>query len=57
MKTRPNNDMTNYIGPVYVENDSELSWLVELGVTKKRQDNNMIDHTSVVYAKIDIKLS
>ena len=31
MKTRQDNDVTNGIGVVYVENDNELSWLIRLG--------------------------
>ena len=31
MKTKQDNDMTNYISAVYVENDTELSWPIGLG--------------------------
>ena len=31
-KTREDNDMTDHTGAVYVENDTKLSWSIELGV-------------------------
>ena len=31
MKTKQDNDMTNCIGAVYVENNIELSWLIRSG--------------------------
>ena len=31
MKTKQDNDMTNHISAVYVENDTELSWPIGLG--------------------------
>lgn len=32
MKTRHDNDMTDCTGAAYIENDIELSWLIESGV-------------------------
>ena len=32
MKTRQDNDVTDHIGEVYIENDTELSWTIESGV-------------------------
>ena len=29
--TKEDNDVINHIGVVYVENDIEISWLIELG--------------------------
>ena len=31
-KTKEDNDVTNHTGAVYVENDTKISWLIELGV-------------------------
>ena len=31
MKTRQDNDMTDWIGAVYAKNETELSWSIELG--------------------------
>ena len=31
-KTRQDNDMTDCIGTIYVENETELSWPIKLGV-------------------------
>ena len=32
MKTREGNDVTDCIGAVYIEKDTELSWLIGFGV-------------------------
>ena len=32
MNTKEDNDVIDHIGAVYVENDTELSWLIGLGV-------------------------
>ena len=31
MKTRQNNNVTDHTGTIYVENKTELAWLIELG--------------------------
>ena len=31
MKTKQDNDMTNHGGALYIENDTELLWSIELG--------------------------
>lgn len=59
MKTRQDNDMTNFTCATYSENDInyyDRSNQVQT-VKKTRQDNNMTDHTSVVYTKNETKLS
>lgn len=45
--------MTNCISTVYVKNKTKLSRPIEPGVVsdETRQDNDVIDLTSVVYAK------
>lgn len=30
VKTRKDNNLTDYIGTLYIENDTEFSWLIEL---------------------------
>ena len=48
--------MTNCISTVYVENKTKLSRPIELGVVsdETRQDNDVINLTSVVYAKKEL---
>ena len=51
--------MTDLIGAVYAKNDTELSEPIERGavITKIRQENDMVNRTSVFYAENDTKLS
>lgn len=51
--------MTNRIGLVYAENDTQLSGPIGLGVVchKTKQDNDVTDHTSAVYAENKFELS
>ena len=32
MTTKQDNDIIDYIGAVYIENKTEISWLIRLGV-------------------------
>ena len=32
MKTRHKNDVTNCMGVIYIENETVISWMIELGV-------------------------
>ena len=51
MKIRQDNDVTNRMGLVYDENDTELLGSIGLGAVcdETRQDNNVIDHINLVY--------
>ena len=31
MRTKQENELTSHVGAVYIENDTELSWLIGLG--------------------------
>ena len=59
MKTRQHNDVDDYIGVIYDENETELSnqsnrlWYV----TKTKKDNDMTDYTSAVNIENESKLS
>lgn len=58
-KTREDNGVTNSMSLVYVEIDTELSWLIGSGVAygENWQYNDVTDHTGVVYHKNDTELS
>lgn len=59
MNTRNDNDMTNHISAIYVENDVELSqpahWV--LTMMKTIQDNYMTIRTNVVYMENEMSCS
>ena len=59
MKTRQDNDVTDGISVFYAKNDTELSWLIRLGIfmTKTKQNNDVTDHIGLVYTKIETELS
>ena len=57
-KTKQDNDMTDCIGLVYVENNTELSGPIGPGVVsaKIRQDNDVTNLPCVVYIENKIEL-
>ena len=42
MKTRQDNDLTDHIGIVYVENKTKLLWLIRLGATCDENQSNQL---------------
>lgn len=58
-KTKQDNDMTNCISPLNAENETQLSYLIRQCMVndESRWDNDMIDHTDIVYIKIKTELS
>lgn len=58
-KPRLDNDVTDHIGLVYVENDTELSGLIGPSAVcdKTRQNNSVKDLLCGVYAENETKLS
>ena len=50
--------MTDYICAVNIDNDTELSWLIEPGVIyeKNQTGNDVIDCIGVVYTKTKTEL-
>ena len=56
-KTKQDNDMTDRVGVVYAENDTQLVGPIGSGVVydETRQDNDMIDHIRTAYAKNETK--
>lgn len=59
MKTRHDNNMIDHIDVIYVKNEIELLWPIDLGKVceKTTQDNNVTDHTSAVYIENETKFS
>ena len=57
-KTRQDNDVTDRIVVVYVENDTKLRdrWDRVLTMMKTRQDNNVTNRTNAVYVTNETKL-
>lgn len=59
MKTRQGNDMIDHIGLVYIENDTELSRPIRLGVVyeESREDDNFINCASAIYIENETTMS
>ena len=58
IKTRQDNNVTHSRSLVYVENNTELSWLIRLSVVydETRQDNDVTDLPCAVYIANEIEL-
>ena len=58
-KTRQDNDVTDRIGLVYVENNIEFSEPIIQGAIcdETKQDNDVIDHIGLVYNQNGTELS
>ena len=59
MKMRQDNEMTNRICMVYIENGTKLPWIIRQSLVyeKMRQDNDIIDRISAVYVENKTKFS
>ena len=59
MKTRQDNDVIDYIGAVYTENDTKLSWLIGPGADYDENQirHNVINHTDMVYVENETQVS
>lgn len=59
MKTKHDNDLTDRISAVYIENYTELSRPIRLGTIymKMRQNNNVTNLIKVVYVEKEFELS
>ena len=60
MKTKKNNHTIDSTSALNIENESELSWSIGLGVIceqKTKQDNDVTDRMGVVYIEKEIELS
>lgn len=59
MKTRQDNDVTEWTGAVYAKNETELSWSTNQvrSMMKTKYGNEVVERIGAFYVKNDIELS